>query len=355
MAAVLRNTVQPKTRHAENSRQVKKPTPFFFSRCNMADSGRRIRGANPYLLVMEAAISAKTVFQCPDGLAGIATISGTAGQTVPFERVGVFPVAKATGIVFLPGTRVYWDYSANAATFRKQGDRDFYLGTCVGGAASADTEVSVDFNVAPKTDIDLFRDGFASAPTGTQALGGFLPPQSLGTSFQFKLDATEEAQKVDALSVDSFANGANAIVEMIFRVEADGGAGTQDVSIGVANATHATDADSITEAVFVHLNGGDTNIYCESDDGTVEVAATDSTKDYTEGTALTDRQEVWLDMRDMASVKIYHNGVRVLSSTTFNVVAATGPWKLLVHLEKTATTDVYTLLVDRMTARFGDQ
>ena len=149
----------------------------------------------------------------------------------------------------------------------------------------------------------------------------------------------------------AFAKGAKAIVEGIVNVVSDGAGSAVDVSIGVANGTHATDADSITESLFVHLDANNTNINLESDDGTTEVAATDSTIDYTEGTPF----EVWFDLRDLTDIQIYIDGVLALGATVFKLDAATGPLKLLVHVEKTTGTDTYELDVDFLAARIAQQ
>lgn len=172
-----------------------------------------------------------------------------------------------------------------------------------------------------------------------------------GGAHNIVINASNQAQKVDMLSYDGFATGANAIIRLIFNVISDGAGTVVDASLGIANATHATDADSITDSIFVHLNANDVNIYLESDDGTTEVAATDSTIDYTEGTPV----EVWFDMRNPADVQIYINGVLALDGTTFNVNASAATWKLLAHVEKTAATDTYEINVNAMQAWFAEQ
>jgi predicted RecA/RadA family phage recombinase len=322
----------------------------------MADAGRRTSTGEPYTLTLESAISARTVVQLPDGRAAISMASGSPDDQARFNTTGVWPLVKTAGVVILPGGRCYWDYSANAVTFKKASDRDFFVGICIGGAASADAEVSVDLNREQVVDIDLMRDPFTTELVGTPAAGGFGYPVRLGGAMQFELSATNEAQKVDALSVDSFSVDANPIVEIIFRVTNDGAAGSQDVSLGITNGTHPSDADSITQAMLVHLDGNNTNINLESRDGTsTPVASTDTTKDYTEGAAYTDRREVWLDFSNPLDVQAYVEGVNVLPSSVFDVDAATGPLKAIVHLEKSASADVYVLQVDRFTVRFKEQ
>lgn len=295
---------------------------------------------NAVYLTAAAAISIGEVRQLANGQAGAyaGRSAATADTQVKFEDEGTFVVTKTSGIVLLDGGEVWWDYSANSATYRRNGDRDFYLGTAVGDAASADVTCSVKLNRRPHYAIDLAVNGFTTAIVGTQALGG-LALNARGGALNAVLNATNEAQKVDALSLESFANGANGIVEFKFNVVSDGGGTVVDVSIGIASATHATDASSIAQRLFMHLDANDADINFESADGTTTVAITDSTINYTEGTPVT----VWFDMRDPANVAVYVDAVRVLSGTVFNVNAAASEWKLLAHVEKTSSTDTYEL------------
>ena len=85
---------------------------------------------------------------------------------------------------------------------------------------------------------------------------------------------------------------------------------------------------------------GDLSIFCESDDGTTEVAATDSTIDATAGSAVANRVELWIDGRDPSDMKYYINGAEVLNATANlgNIAVAAGPLGLLFHLEKTTGT-----------------
>lgn len=293
----------------------------------------------------------------PDGRAAYyySRFAAASGSTAQFSTTGIVTMTKTAGVVLLDGGRAYWDHSANAVTFRKVNDRDFYLGRIVGDAASADTTCAVNLNVNPSYDYDLMTDPMVSVLVGTPAAGGFGYPVQIGGCVVLELSATSEAQKVDLLGADGFAIGANAIVEGAFRVLADSSGSAPDFSIGLANGTHASDADSITESLFIHLNGNDVNIYAESDDGTTEVNATDTTIDYTEGSTNTERVEFWFDLRNPSSVKLYLNGVARLTSTTFNMSAATGPLRLLAHLEKTSAADTYKIAVDWLRARTAEQ
>lgn len=300
-----------------------------------------------------AAIDAGEVQQLADGSAGVFAMLNDAasGDRVGFVVEGMFTVAKTTGIVLLDGMPVYWDHSANKAHFRKVNDRDFYLGTVVGDAASADTTVVVNLNVQPAWTIDALRDGGISVATGTAAAGGFDLPRDFSGAKRLMLTATNEAQCVDILSTDRVAVGANPIVQAVVRIGANGSTNAVDFSIGLANGTSTTDADAITEHVLIHVDGGDLSLFAQSKDGTTTVTATDTTVDATAGTAVANRFEVWMDARDPASVKLYVDGVRVLSGTTFVLTAATGPLGLLAHLEKTTGTATGTVYVDALRAK----
>lgn len=304
-------------------------------------------------LVVSAAISEEEIIQLPSGLAGVSKAAYESGDTASFDTTGVYTVDKEASIVLLKGDLVWWDHSANKATYRRPvaSDRDFILGVCTQDAAAVDTTCSVEFNKRPIYTHSLIRDPFISALTGTQALGGFGVLQH-GGSLLFRITSTNEVQKADALSAFSFSKDCNPIVQGSFWVASSSGSAV-DVSIGIANATHATDADSITESLFLHLNSNDLNIYAESDDGTTEVAATDTTIDYAVGNA----NRVWFtfDCRDLTNIKIYLNGARVLSGSTFRLDNATQPLYILVHAEKTSGTDAMEFTVDDLTIRTSEQ
>jgi predicted RecA/RadA family phage recombinase len=321
----------------------------------VADASR-IRQRDEITLTAAAAVAVGEVRQLADGRAGVYSGSTAlqSGSSATHYTDGHFTFVKASGVVLLDGSAAWWDHSANAVTYKKVNDRDFLLGSLVGDAASGDTTCAVNLNEPPRWDVDLARDAFLTTVVGTQALGG-LGIYRRGGAHELILDATNEAQKVDALSVDGWATGANAIVEGSFRVISDGAGATPDFSIGVANGTDSDNADDITESIFLHLDGNATAINAESDDGTTEVAATDTTLDYTEGSEVANRVHFAIDMRNPADVQVYVNGALVLGSSVFNVSAATGPWRLLAHLEKTASTDTYRVAVDELKARFAEQ
>ena len=318
-----------------------------------------LREQTPHKITVQSAASAGEMRQGPDGravyLKSTSTGAAAGDANVNFYDSGQVTVTKTTGMVFLDGGRVYWDYSASKAHYKQVDDQDFFIGTSVGDAASADTTMTVKLNVNQSRKIDLLQDAFSTTIVGTQALGG-LALNRRGLALNKVLNATNEAQKLDALSKDGFAIGANAIIEMMFNVISDGAGTVVDFSLGVASGTNATDADSITKHMFVHLDANVTAIKMQSKDGTTTVAATDTTTVYTEGAGNANRVEVWFDFRAPADVQAYVNGVNVLPATVFDMsgVGATTLY-LLSHVEKTASTDTYEIDVEACFARTAKQ
>jgi predicted RecA/RadA family phage recombinase len=314
-----------------------------------------VRGTGETIEILaESGITAGQVIQLKDGRAGYAKTDITSGHRGEIQVSGLARIAKTSGLVFLSGGEVCWDHSANALHYKNVDDRDFVVGTAVGDWASGETYAEVALNERPRYLIDILRDAYRSVIVGTQALGGLAIKRN-GGCLNMLLSATSEAQKLDALSVAGFAIGANAIVEIIFAIVQKGGDNAVDVSLGVANGTHASDADSIGESAFLHLNSNDLNLYFESDDGTTDVPATDSTDDATEGAAVSNLVHVWMDFRDPADVQMYLNAVNKLPATTFTLNAATGPLKLLAHIEKTAATGIFELDLHALRVRIAEQ
>ena len=305
--------------------------------------------ANAIDITAPADLSSGQVLQLADGRAAI--VAGLkdpdSDDPATLLTAGQFTVAKTASIVILDGGEVMWDHSANSATIPLYGtSKDFYLGRAVGDAASADTTMVVELN-APKDSayITLQRDSFASALINTAGIM-FAAMQGGGYSVQFS--ATAEAQKADLLSDKAFAADSNWLFEAVVNVITAADADVADVSVGVANATHATDADSITESCFIHLDSsGSTNILAESDDGTTEVGATDTVADWVAGTAF----HIAIDGRDLTDIQIYINGTNVLPATAFKLDKATGPLKALFHVEKTANDSLFSIRLNKMEVR----
>ena len=318
----------------------------------MADEARSVRDAGTERVQASGAIAAYEVVQLPSGKAGVLDRATgiSSGQYGLYSTDGTWNLVKTSGFSALRGGRAYWDHSANAVNYKKVNDRDFYIGRFAEDSASSNTQCVVLLNEDPPYDIDVARDPHETVIVGTQGLNT-MGVFRRGGAHKFILSTANEAQKLDILSKDGFANDANAIIEFAFEVVDDGAGTAVDVSVGVASGTNATDADAIASSIFMHLDANATPINLESDDGVTEVAATDTTSDYVLGS----RHEVWIDMRDPADVQIYFDGVLQLAATTFDVSANAVPLYLLCHIEKTASTDAYEFDLEWLRARFVEQ
>lgn len=323
----------------------------------MADLSPTSGGRDRYTLTAAAAVPVGECRQLANGLAGgyVSNRAASSGQSVQFVTAGPFVATKLAGQVWIDGCPLWWDHSANNATCVPPlvgGDRDFFIGSAVGDAASADTTGTVMLNQEPRYEIDFHRDGGDTAVVLTSGTPTIL---QRGGTLDAAFSTTAEAQKLDWLSKRSFALGSNWILEAVAEVVADADADVADCVVGVANGTHASDADAITESAFFKFNltGADLNIYAESDDGTTEVAATDTTLDWAVGTPV----YLVLDGRDPTNVKYYVNGVEVLSGTANlgNINAAAGPLKALFHFEKSSDDSPGRVQLDMLRVRTAEQ
>ena len=299
-----------------------------------------------------AAVASGEIYCMSDGRAGVhsAINSAASGDKVGFSVDGIYTVTKTSGVVLLDGGKVYWDHSANAATYLKSNDKDFYLGTAVGDAASTDTTMDVNLNVQPCYLVDINRDPCTTVVVGTPAAGVFGYPKRVGGSHLMELGATSEAQKVDIVSDDGFAITANAIVEFAFNVVNDGAGTASDWNIGCASGTHATDFESIAEFIALHVDENALDVLAHSDDGTTDTTLVDTTINHAVGT----RFEGWIDIRDETDPQIYCNGSLVLGGSDFGINDGTGPLYLIAHLEKTTGTDTFEVSVDWLRARIAE-
>lgn len=288
-----------------------------------------------------AAVTAGEVLQFSDGRAAFAPTAIAAGKKGALTVCGIVEVAKTASMVMLKGSRLYWDASANKAHLLQVNDADFYLGICQEDATASATTVKVALNADPSYTISL-GDGFVSVPVVTAGINHQVIGHKDGVSLA--LDTTAEAQKLDALSLRGFAVGTPGIAEALICINTNGDDAAFDLNVGLANGTHASDADGITESLFCHIDGASLNINLESDDGTTEVAATDSTVDAVVGTPFL----VQWDLRDNTDIQIYIDGVNVLSGSTFALDAATGPLKLLAHMEKSSNDTPGNVTVARL-------
>ena len=299
-----------------------------------------------------AAGASGQVIQLADGRAGVVVGANSAsdayasGDQITVAVAGQYTVTKTSSVVLLDGGRAYWDRSANSATFT-QASGDFYLGCVVGDAAAADTTVVVDLNRKPEYRIELGKGQWANDATNglgvtATALGG--------TGVTLSFDAVAEAAMAAVYSVDTVPVADGPIFEGRVAVYDIGDDAALDISIGLANGTHATDFDSVTESVLFHLDGNSLTINAESDDGTTERAATDTTKSAVDDTFV----ELWIDCRNPADIQMYVDAVNVLPATVFQLDAATGPLLPIVHIEKTSNDTTADVRVDWIGVRSTD-
>lgn len=284
-------------------------------------------------ITADASFSDGDILQVADGRAGVVRGNYTTGQLMSVEVTEgvIVTVPKTTTMVVLDGTQMYWDASANKSHLLQRNDKDFALGTAVGDAASAATTHKVALNRKPRY-MHSLADGFSHIKVLTAGL--MVGLQGAGDFVNARFDVTAEAQKLDALGIRGIAPLTPCIVDILVCVNVAPDNAAVDLNFGIANETHASDADTIAESMFVHLDGNDANIDLEADDGVSgEVAATDSTVDWTAGTPFL----VQFDARDSwADIQVYIDGVNVLPNSTFKLSGATGPLRVLAHCEKSA-------------------
>lgn len=283
-----------------------------------------------------AAVLAGEVIHLKDGRAGVASSAMAAGQKGSLQVRGIAKVAKVVTQTMLVSNQVFWDHSASTANLLFGNDQDFFLGTIVEDAAYADAYCYVNLNVKPVYTLSL-EDGFWAVPIPaiTANPQGMMFTHKSGVSMVF--DTAAEAEKFDALSINAVATGTPGVLQARVRINLNGDASAFDFNVGMADESHATNADTITSSLFLHTDGGSLNLNIESDNAAAEVAATDTTLDAVVGTPFL----VTWDLRDWAAIKCYINGLRVGDGTTGSSVTLTlagvaGPLRLLVHMEKTA-------------------
>ncbi len=294
----------------------------------------------------EGALASGEVIQMSDGRAAYVTGLNALvlNDPVNYQYEGLVLLAKTASITMLAGGRCFWVRSTGKATPLKGGG-DFFVGTVVKDAAAADTTVLVDLNKTAVYEVELRKGNWSAV-----AALGLGTTQLFGGGVKLEFDATAEIAKADLISDESVVLADGPIFEGRIAIFDIGDHVSLDINFGLANATHATDADLITESVFFHLDGASLNIMAESDDGTTEVTTVDTTVDAVDDTFA----EFWIDARNLADIKLYIDGVRVLSGSTFKLDAATGPIKALVHIEKTSNDTLADVRVDDVTIRTTD-
>lgn len=287
-----------------------------------------------------AAVTGGEVVQISDGRAAVLPVDLASGEKGAAETEGVWEVPKAADLVWIQGGPIWWDHSANAATPNEpvgSSDRDFYLGTAYDDELAATTRAKVNLNVQPRYIIDSARDNGDTVIVKTVVGSTTVEVPNVvqrGGMLALNFGTTAEAQKVDWLSDRGFAIGSNWVAEILLELVTAADNAAVDVDVGVASGTHATNFETIAEFAAFHLDGDDLNIDAHSDDGTTDIAPTDTTIDIAAGTPV----RLTLDGRDQTNVKYYVDGAEVLAATANlgKLTAGSGPLYAIIHAEKTA-------------------
>lgn len=274
------------------------------------------------------------VIQVPDGRAGIVRADCVSGDIIAVEVTQglIVEVPKTASMVMLRSSKLFWDHSTNKANLLHGGDRDFYLGVCVEDATSSGTTVNVALNKQPVFAAS-FEHGFASVLVQTAGFPAATGAGREGVNLWFS--ATAEVQKADALSHRGFLAASEGIAHFLVCVNDNGDAAAVDMDWGIATATHASDVEAIAQRVVFHLDGNTLDLDLASDDNVTDTTLIDTTINVVEGTPFLCQ----LDLRDIAAIKAYVNGVRVLDGVTgaaTTLAIATGTFKCLAHIEKSS-------------------
>lgn len=309
----------------------------------MALEARRLTAPESVEITAPSALVAGQVLHMPDGRAAVVNAlnaaSAASGSLVSVQVSGTYRMAKTASVALLAGQELWWVKSTGKVSF----SGDFVVGCAAADAAAAGTTVDVCLNVCQKPIVHMAKGRWVTAA----ALG--LGATRVGEEYDLAFDNTAEAAMAAAYSEDSCPVAAGPIMEARVDFVDQGDDAALDINVGLANGTHATDFDSVTEACLFHVDGDSANICCESDDGTTEVAATDSTVDLVEGTELF----LQIDARDTADIQMYIDGVNVLPATVFRLDAATGPLIAIAHAEKTSNDSTAEVRVKDMVIRSG--
>jgi len=187
----------------------------------------------------------------------------------------------------------------------------------------------------------------------TLGLGVISSDQPNGV-LKFSFDAVAEAATAALYMVNAPLDiDQNPIVDFRLAVYDIGDDAALDINFGLANDTHATDADAITESAFFHLDGGDLSLCCECDDGSNETAATDTLVDLVDDIFYDFR----IDVTDKSDIKFFYRAVgattwtRLLPDTTFSMAAATGALTPIVHVEKENNDTTADVRLDKVRIR----
>lgn len=198
------------------------------------------------------------------------------------------------------------------------------------GAAVEPFDGTINWNV-----IDV-----SAAGTGTTAIVA----DSSNGQFRLAHDAQDEAQDMVLYQNDNktFDVGNGLIFETRVNMAVSAGAGV--VAVFGMCGDHNLDKDSVTEHAWFRLQASD-SILCETDDTTNDNDDEDTGLDVTNGTFNIFR----IDFTTLADVKFFIDGVRVCSSTTFdmsNLTAGEQQMQPYFSLDKASGAGLGTMDID---------
>lgn len=248
------------------------------------------------------------------------------------------------------------------ATDRKNAQPRFRKGPAAlnGGAVfptadTLDTREAADF-YAPVSAGWEFADDFIGASgdtvpipwTATTTETGGTPvadfvDNAAGGQFQIGGDSTDEAQTAridfgDHLIIDSTKN---PVIEARIKIQyADDTAFTADevFVFGLASAYNAT-LDNVAKHAWFRVEGADTALLLETDDGTTDNDDEDVGQDLADDTWAVLR----IDASDLSAIKFYKDGALI---GDLDAAALTGNLQPIVAYQKGAGADVQVILVD---------
>lgn len=172
------------------------------------------------------------------------------------------------------------------------------------------------------------------------------PVYTKGTSVAtLTLEATSEVQNVCLHFNDALDFDIDDLESIEFRVKIGASTFTSGsiLVFGVGTARNDT-ADSVTANAWFRMEGASstTLVYCESDDGTTDLD--DKSTGKTLGTTY---KRFLIDFTGgKSNVRFYIDGERVCPSTTFDMSAHTTGLQPLVQLQKSASTNVDSVVID---------
>jgi len=140
----------------------------------------------------------------------------------------------------------------------------------------------------------------------------------------------------------------NPIFYAIVDIEDKGDHSAVTFDFGLSSDDHATDFGAIACFVAFHVDGATLDLDVHSDDGTNDIAATDTLVNLVEG----EWREFKIDCSDTADVKFYtrllgtNAWTRLLSTTTFDISNYTGTLTPIFMAAKTSNDSTFDMRVD---------